>query len=80
MVEQELRHPLPELQHSMQAGAAGLLLRVHRGLVAVASAVLAGLVVLQMVALELQTQEAAEVELVKMLEFRETAAMEDLVL
>jgi hypothetical protein len=66
MVEQELRRPLPELQLFMQAGAAEMLLRVRLGLVAVASAVLAGLAVLQMVALELQTQEAAAVELVNL--------------
>jgi hypothetical protein len=55
----------------MQAGAAGMPLPVRRGLVAVASAVLAGLAVLQMVAPGLQTQEAAAVELVN-LQLRET--------
>jgi hypothetical protein len=78
MVEQELRHLSPELQHSMQAVAAALLFRVLRGLVEVASAVLAGLAVLQMVALGLQTQEAVVVEVVKMVEFKELVEMEAL--
>jgi hypothetical protein len=78
MVEQELRHLSPELQHSMQVVVAAAQSPELLELVEVASAVLVALEGLPMEELELQTQEAVEVERLKLVGFKkpvETAVL-----